>query len=291
MERTPNESLENKRFKLIRLIKLAKEEEARGIVFDFYFKNNSNIDLLFCQALDTASENKLKILVGFDFEIVKGKFCRGAVAKNLKGSLPKANQGHLMGYGEWDGKIRSLPLFFKNDTTLPALSYKLAEHVSKVKGPKSRLLQFIKPSEDPIILDYEELVFNKENWPLVRDRYLLVGEKSLRDRFSTPFGETAGVLIHAYAAHSLIENHYIKRVSWISYFLTIFIFCFLLTVWFVHGVSIKGLFVRNILFSVILFLIAVFLICFALIWFEIIYSLVAIWVYLPLLIGLKKITN
>jgi CHASE2 domain-containing sensor protein len=289
MERPQNRTIESIRYDLIWLIGMAITQQAKGIAFDFYLKDDSKIDPLLCRTIERADSNGVKVVVGYNFLKSGEKIIREFIAPTLQECLPQDRQGHLVGYAERDGKIRSIPLYFRGDQSLPALSYQFARTISDIDVPESGFLQFIPPSDKPTIREYEVLRQDKNEWPIFRDKYILVGERSEKDSFNTPYGIIPGVKIHMYAVHSLVENHFIRHTSiWLS-LIMIFSLCLLLTLLASQGIDTKKLIVLNLLMTVAIITGSAAAIYVWLAWLDVIYPLVAIWLFLPLLLGLRRI--
>ncbi|HEX9654059.1 MAG TPA: CHASE2 domain-containing protein, partial [bacterium] len=205
MARPEGRTLEDIRLDCIRLLKLATLQEAKGFAMDFYFDKGSQLDSLFCLTVAQARARKIEISLGYNIVAIENDFQRTFIAASLQNCFPLEAQGHLIGLAERDGKVRVMPLFFKGDRTLPSLSYKFASSILAKAGqtllpPRSGLVQFVAPQEEIARVSYEKLIDDRERWPLLRDRFVLVGELSERDAFSTAFGKLPGVVIHAYAA-------------------------------------------------------------------------------------------
>jgi CHASE2 domain-containing sensor protein len=282
------------RYDISRLIKLAVANQAKGIAFDFYFNGDSEpgFDQLMCTEIKNAEKSKIPVFVGFGFHFTHEEPIRDEIARNLQLCLPDSNQGHLLGYAEWDGKIRMVPLYFKNDRSKEALSLRIARSMDsdgKLNPPEDGLLQFIKPENDINEITYDELIGNPQERGRLRDKFVLVGERSETDTFLTPYKRRPGVVIHAFAVHSLRQNHFIQRAPWWSGFLMIFVSCYLIMILFTQRVRNPKIALVGVLASVIIFVSSAAAMYFWLAWVDIVYPIAAIWLLLPLLIGLQRI--
>lgn len=280
------------RLDISKLIKLAADNDATGIALDFYFKKKTDIDDKLCHEIEEAQKKRVKkVLVSYNVSDTAGEPRREPIADSLEECLPlESHQGYPAGYTESDGVIRMIPLYFRGGRPeLEALSLKIAKLFgNEVKTPENGLLQFIKPKKDFEPVTYNDL---KDNPGLVRDQVVLVGEESDKHKFSTPFGEKLGVVIQAYAVHSLVQDHFIKRTTFWPNFLMILVFCYLITVRVKQGDSIRKLIRTSLLISLVIFAISVLAMYVSLIWIDIIYSLLALWLLLPLLLALRKTSD
>jgi CHASE2 domain-containing sensor protein len=302
------------RLQIADLITYAKESQAKGIAFDFYFPNTENgeeLNKYLCQAIDEArgtgktaepstNSPEWPVLVGHDFELGKDRIERIRIDPYLEHCLPESNQGHAVGYAEWDGVIRSIPMFLvRNSRSFESLSLRIAQKQSpQVKIPDNGLLQFTKPAQDFEPIKWAELWgnYNKGDESKIgvdrrklQDRFVLVGEDSNEDRFPTPYGVQPGVVIHAYAVHSLTHHRYIERPRWWVTLLTIFLVCYLLMVLTARGVGNLKLVLINVGFSAVMVAIALLVMYFWLAWIDLVYPLVATWLFLLLLIGFRRV--
>lgn len=288
----PPETVLAGRLDISNLIKLAADNDATGIALDFHFKKGTALDGRLCEEIEKAQEKRVKkVLVSYNVSDTAGEPRREPIADSLEECLPlESHQGYPAGYTESDGVIRMIPLYFRGGLPeLEAFSLKTARLFgNEIRSPENGLLQFIKPKKDFEPVTYDDL---KNNPDLVRDQVVLVGEKSDKDTFSTPFGEESGVVIQAYAVHSLLQNHFIKRTTFWPNYLMIFVFCYLITVRVKQGDSVRKLILMNSLISCVIFAISALAIYISLVWIDIIYSLLALWLLLPLLLVLRKTSN
>ncbi len=278
------------------LVRLAVENGAKGIALDYYFEKVSPVDSRLCQAVEQARENDVPVLVCYNVSVDNGEPSADPIADSLEECLPRKNQGYPAGYTESDEVIRMIPLYFKGTeyAELEAFSLKTATQIAElwgkeIKAPENGLLQFIKPKDDFKRTTYSDLLNNPR--PMLEDQFVLVGEESDKHKFSTPFGEESGLVIQAYAVHSLLQNHFIKRTTFWPNYLMILVFCYLITVRVKQGDSVRKLIRTNSLISCVIFAISALAIYISLVWIDIIYSLLALWLLLPLLLVLRKTSN
>ena len=283
------------RLDISNLIKLAADNDATGIALDFHFKKKTRLDGKLCEEIEKAQKKRVKkVLVSYNVSDIAGKPRREPIVASLEECLPlESHQGYPAGYAESDGVIRLIPLYFrvggKGRSELEALSLKIAKLFgNEIKTPENGLLQFIEPKEDFELVTYKDF---KDNPGIARDQVVLVGEESDKHKFSTPFGDKPGVVIQAYAVHSFVQDHFIKRTKLWPNYLMIFVFCYLITVRVKQGDSVRKLIRTNSLISCVIFAISALAMYVSLIWIDIIYSLLALWLLLPLLLVLRKTSN
>lgn len=284
------------RVDMANMIKMAAGNGAKAIAFDYYLPDDTDpaVDSLLCGAIEAARE-KLPVLVGYNLKNIDGNLRRATVAANLQACLPFAEaQGHLVGYADWDGTVRQMPLYCLGQQSPgnEALSLKLATAASgQVTPPRDGLVQFVEPAEEIKPVRYEELLKDQEKQVLLRDQILLVGEFSDQDIHPTPFGKKPGLIIHALTTDSLRQNRYIERTpAWCDP-LIIVVLCYLITVFASQKAPLRRLLYANLIFTAILIAIAAMAMFLWLLWIEIIYPLAAIWLLLPSILILRKLAT
>lgn len=303
------EDIEERRLQIADLIQLAGDSDAKGIVLDFYFADDEaeGIDRIDQHLCDTINEAKtdsqtkpMPVFVGYDFEVTEKAINRLPGDPILDKCLLETRRGHALGYKERDGVIRSIPLYRESNPRYPALSLKAATEVAgdKVAKVESGLLQFVRPKNDFEQLEFDKLwnhyKENPKEWEedqkKLRDRLVLFGEES--DHFNTPYGEKPGVVIHAYAAHSLTKNYFIKRYGWWTSLPIIFVLGYLLMIEeFHHRGQAKRLLFLNVVFSLVILLFSILSMSLTLNWIEVTQPLLATWVFLLGLMVFTKIRS
>lgn len=299
------QDIEERRLQIADLIELAAESDAKGLALDFYFGDEAKgIDQYLCDTINEAKTDgetkQMPVFIGYDFEVTANAIKRLPGSPTLDKCLHESSRGHALGYEERDGVIRSIPLYREDNPRYPALSVKAATEIAgdKVAKVEKGLLQFVRPKND-----FEELEFDKlwndykadpkqweEDQKSLRDRLVFVGEES--DRFETPYGNKYGAVIHAYAAHSLTQNYFIKRYRWWTSLPIIFVVGYLLMSVELHNRGkVKRLLGLNIAFSFTILLFSILSMLFSLNWIEITHSLLAIWLFLIPLAVVTKIRS
>jgi CHASE2 domain-containing sensor protein len=293
--RDPAKALDESRYETAHLIKVLTEAGPKGIALDYFPQYNTDpaLDELVCEEIRKANNKSIRVFVGFGFEFNRGEPIKVDIAPNLQACLPDSTQAHLVGYAESDTRIRMVPLYFKNDRSMEALSLKIAEDMDgPVPRPDNGLVQFIKPDNDIDEVTETELLRNRQERGRLRDKFVLVGERSEeQDIFATPYGKMPGVIIHAFTVHSLRNNHFIRRAPWMSGFSMIFLGCYLMMILFNQKVPNRKIALISLLASAIIFAASAFAMYFWLVWVDIIYPIAAIWLLFPLLIGLRRISR
>jgi CHASE2 domain-containing sensor protein len=201
--------------------------------------------------------------------------------------------GHLAGFLDADTEARLTPLFFLNDKARPALSLLIARSLSgdvEVPLPDDGLLRFVEPAKAYEPLRLAELQSSEAARSLLRNRFVLVGEESDADSFETPFGRKPGVVIHADVVHSLRTSHFIRRHSWWLGVSFILVFCYWLAASCAGGASATKLAAICGAATACFIAVAVASILAGPYWFDIVYPIAAVWLLLPLLLGLRRAT-
>ncbi|MFY9620415.1 MAG: CHASE2 domain-containing protein [Pyrinomonadaceae bacterium] len=293
----PPETYQQGRLEIADLIAIAQSSGARGVALDAYFVKykadkdaaEKGIDELLCYTIERARSKGLKVLVAYTFKSADS-MDRLSMDPDLEKCLPPSEQGHLLGYAESDGIVRTIPLYFRGDRQREAFSLKIARSFdASVSVPGDGLLQFIKTSGDFRTVYFDKLDQNEEEQSALNDRFILAGEDSPQDSFQTPYGPRSGVVIHAYTVQGLLHNHFIKRPPWWISLLMVSVWCYLMMVLAAQGVGNMKLILTNAAFSILIVAIAALVMHFWETWIDLVYPLLATWIYMFLLIILRKI--
>lgn len=292
------ETYEQGRLDLADLLAIAQISGARGVALDSYFVKykadkgpiEKGIDEILCSRIEAARLKGMRVFVAYGSQWISGRLDKIPMDPDLEKCLPRSDQGHLMGYAEWDGVVRSIPLYFWNEPQSEAFSLKIARSFNpSVKVPHDGALQFIKPSEDFPIISFAKLDQSEDERSILNGRFILAGEESAQDSFPTPYGLKPGVVIHAYAVQALLNNHFIKRPPWWISLILVSVWCYLMMVLIARGVGNVKLILTNVAVSLFIVVMAALVMHFWLTWIDVIYPLVATWIYMFLLIILRKI--
>lgn len=292
------ETYQQGRLEIADLLAIAQSSGARGVALDSYFVKykaekdpvDKGIDEYLCSRIDAARSQGMKVFVAYSFKSISGRLDRIPVDPDLEKCLPPADQGHLMAYAEWDGVVRSIPLYFWNEPQSEAFSLKIARSFNpSVNVPRDRALQFIKPSQDFPSISFDKLDQSEDERSILNGRFILAGEESLQDSFHTPYGLKPGVVIHAYAVQALLNNHFIKRPPWWISLILVSVWCYLMMVLIARGVGNVKLILTNAAVSVLIVVMAALVMHYWQTWIDVIYPLVATWIYMFLLIILRRI--
>lgn len=294
----PAQTIRQGRQEIADMIAIAQSSGARGVALDFYFEKyqeeksdqDRGTDEYLCSNIISAREKDMKIFIVDNFKLETNGMDRVQIDPDLEKCLAPSDRGHLLGYAEADGVVRSIPLYFWNDPTRESLSLKIARTFdSNLKVPSNGLLQFIKPKNDFRIVTFTQLDESEEERSMLNDRFLLVGEDSAQDSFDTPFGRKPGVMIHAYAVQSLLRNQFVERPPWWLSLLMISVWCYLMMVLMARGTGNLKLTLINAAVSLFIVGISVLAMRLWLTWIDLIYPLLATWLFLLLLIALGRI--
>jgi hypothetical protein len=277
-----------------RVLEIASRGGARGVAFDVAFAGATAIDPLFCESVSSAGFPVLST-----YELRKdqelGLYAMQPATEQLP-CLPIANQAHAMGIAEADERVRSIPLFWGGVAgKQPALSVRVAQCIHSDCGrddlpvPAERLLRFLRPGPGAlIVIEPGQLDALERNPSVLRDRFLLVGDAAGADEFKTPFGRLPGTMVHAYAVDSLLAAHYIRRPSaWLSAFV-VFASCYILTLLAAERNSRGTLVLAATGITAAVIAIAAAAMYFSAVWLDVIYTVVAVWLLLPLLLGIRN---
>jgi CHASE2 domain-containing sensor protein len=288
LEPGAGKSREVARKELVDLIAIAAGNGVRGVALDFYFEGESAMDRLLCAVIERSG---IPVFAGFGFERFGGRIAELPMPDSLRPCFPAEHTGHLAGFIDADEVARLTPLFFLNDETRPALSLLVARALSggaALRLPNDGLLRFVEPLAAYEPLRLAELEGSETARNLLRNRFLLVGEESDRDSFKTPFGRKPGVMVHADVVHSLRQAHFVEKPPWWLGLGFILVFCFWIAVRFDNGASAARLALICLAATACLVAVAVTGLFVGPYWFDVVYPVTAVWILLPLLLGVRR---
>ena len=302
----PPETYEQGRLQIADLLAIAQSSGAKGVALDSYFMKykadkgpvEKGIDELLCARINDARSTGMKIFVAYTFMSTSGRVVKSPMDPDLEKCLPRSDQGHLMGFADWDGIVRSIPLYFRNDPAHEAFSLKIARSFNaSLKVPSNGSLHFIKPSEDFPIIPFTKLDESEDDPSILNERsilheqFVLAGEDSPQDSFQTPYGRKSGVLIHAYAVQALLRSRFIERPPWWISLILVSVWCYLLMVLIASNVGNLKLILINVAVSIFIIGISALAMRMWLTWIDLIYPLLAAWLFLLLLIILRRVAK
>ncbi len=291
LEPGAGKSRELARKEIADLIAIAAKNGAKGVALDFYFEGESAIDRLLCAVIQKSG---IPVFAGYGFERFRGRIAESPTPESLRPCFTGQNQGHLAGFLDADSEARLTPLFFLNDEKRPALSLLIARSLSgnaEPRLPSDGLLRFVEPAEAHEPLRFADIQSSEAARNLLRNRFVLAGEESDLDSFETPFGRKPGVVIHADAVHSLRSSHFIQSHSWWLGLSFILVFCYWLAAWCASGASTTKLGALCGAATTCFIAVAVASILAGPYWFDVVYPIAAVWLLLPLLLGLRRGTS
>jgi TIR domain/CHASE2 domain len=275
------------------LIRKAVENEARGIAFDYYLERESLADPLLALVIGQAEKAGVPVFFGYKHDEVDGLIVRRPIAPSLAEALPLERLGHLAGYLEYDDRVRLLPVNLAGFGALSSFSSKIATALAdgEVRMPKDDLVKFTEPLGGVHVEQLETGAAPALDWRLWRDRFIVVGTRQPSDLRTTPFGVLPGVVIHAYAAHSLRTGCFIYRLDPRWTFPVIFLVCYLLTIMEVRGVPSRSMLAAAGLLSLAVLGAAALAMRYLLVWIDVRYPLAAIWLLTGLQLAMRALRS
>lgn len=270
------------------LIGLAKANGARGIAFDFYFTQPSELDTWLCAKVRGAG---IPVFTGFGFGRHNGTVFRLPYPSSLESCLPQNSvQGHLMGYREADHLVRSIPLSFKD---MPALSWRIANQLMlsehRASPPNTGLLRFL-PTSTPIAsIPLDTLYKDRDLVNVLRDQFVLVGEgKGSADTVPTPFGTMAGVAVHALAVQALMNERVATDAPWWASLAFLLVSCYIVTLIVSRRESVAQVMLVTAGVSVAMALAAAAAARFWLVWVDVSYAVIGTWLLMALMLTIRR---
>lgn len=280
-------NLEMVRMELADLIVMAQRNGAKGVALDVYFEGESQVDSILCSVIESSS---IPVIAGYTLQRKDGYPAPTPIPGTLQPCLNNERLGHLAGFLDSDRVSRLTPLFFLEDPASPAFSLRIARLLSAdaaVRLPEDGLLRYVEPSTNYEPLRLERLRADERLRSVLRNRFVLLGDDSRFDIFATPFGRKPGAVIHADAVHSLRTGHFIQPHSpWLSFGFML-VFCYWIAAWCAGGASVKKLSLLCAAATLCFAAAAVASILLGPYWFEMVYPTTAVWLWLPLVLGLR----
>lgn len=277
------------RLLLSNLIQLAVDQKAKGVALDFLFLQSSEMDPVLCATLTAAKSAGVEVFVADPFERSNGDFVPGEAAAALESCVPEDAWGHPVGFVDQDETARFIPLYFRHQNDLPALSLLIARELAdnELKEPANGLLQFLAPKGKFPQVTVATLQSNPSSRRRLRERFVLIGEESDRDRWNTPFGRRSGVWVHAAAVHALRHGHFVERAPWWAGLGLLFVACYLLITRAGRGDAPRRLVLFCLVASLAIGAVAAAA-CLILLWIEVLYPVVGLWLLLALVLVRRR---
>jgi CHASE2 domain-containing sensor protein len=299
LDRSANDSPAQLRLRDRRIVSLARAGGATGVAFDVTFDGPSlpQADLGLCKVVE---ESGLRVLSAHGYVRMNGVGYVITQAETQLPCFPVTNQGHAMGIAEVDGRVRTIPFYWRGFQSQPALSVRIAEAMlgagASLPPPSSPPLRFL-PRRKLADGRYED-VYSSEHLPLLeaapaalRDRFVLVGDHSTSDTFRSPFGAVPGTVLHAFAVDSLLHSRFLTRApGWLST-VVILVACYLLGVFASTGRSARSLLLMTAAISGAALVMAAAAVFFFSVWLEVIYVIAATWTLIPLLLLYRSLMS
>ena len=273
------ESRADSRWLLAGIVRQAISNGAKGIALDFFFEQSSPMDPFLASEIQAAQKAKLPVVLGV----------RRAADRSLGPAEPPlaptlaevaSHIAHLHGYLESDGRVRLIPTFLPGRHER-ALSVEVAEllRAERLRLPSNRLIRFLAPEQDVPTLRVNP--GRDTDWQQLKNRFVLVGSGADADGQATAYdpnlsSRRAGVLIHAWAAHSLATGHFLIDIDPRLTFPWVFLLCYLLAVVHARTTSARNQMIAALSTSVVATLAAVIAARLGL-WLDLSYPLIGIW--------------
>jgi CHASE2 domain-containing sensor protein len=288
---TSIDALRRTEAEIIRLAAARPQADAPlGIAFDVYFVGTSPADEELCAAI---SATDIPVLSGYTYRHVRA----GYVEYPDKPPLPcqqRNDQGHLLGYADADGLVRALR--FTDGLRRPSFSTRIAQRIAEARKqqggedmvlakPTDNFLRYLPPPQDFKALDLADL---RETPGLLNNRYLLVGLKVPGDQFATPFGDRYGSMIQAYAVHSLLTGHFIRRPSPVYSAAMIISCCGLLMLLAIQQRGWRLLVGTAVVLNLAMLGLAAASMYFWMVWLDVVYAAAALWLWTAVLLAARR---
>jgi CHASE2 domain-containing sensor protein len=292
------------------IIDSARRSGARGVFFDVAFEGHTVADPILCAAVNEAAAAGMPIVTAYALRPFRetGIYVERPEASAsqtpaclLESAGRPVYRAHAMVLADGDSVVRSVPIEWEPAAGRLPLSVRIAHCVTAKAGrppcdstefaqPAGPLLRVIPTAMEKRVIAGDENVralFQAEK-PFA-GQFLFVGEKSPGDQFKTPGDPlTPGVLIHASAVATLVNGDPIQRPpAWFSAFIVIAA-CVVLALFAAQGASPLKLLTVAAVSTLVAFGLAAVAIMQFRVWVDVIYTVVAVWLLLPLLLAYRK---
>ncbi|MCI0435487.1 MAG: TIR domain-containing protein [Gemmatimonadetes bacterium] len=218
------------------LIANAIAQNAKGIAFDYVLAQESAFDGALCFWIERARAAGIPVVFAALLELREGVWIRAPLPPALSACVSDAQFGSAIGVREADGRVRYVLRSRPDDPSAPSFTARVAAGLGApaVEPRATPLIRFVAPRDGPVALDG---LPGADDQALLRDRFILVGSNRPDDVHATPYGETPGVMIHAWAAHGLRTGHGIRPLPDAWMFVLLFVLCYVITVVQASGVG------------------------------------------------------
>ena len=233
----------NTRADLIHVIQEASDERALGVALDMYLNKTSEppVDTALCAAVASAA---VPVFGGYNVVVRAGRPEREPYAAVLEPCFGADRRGHLWGYVEGDGRVRSIPLHLGGVRALESLDLEVARSILRREPdlPSDDLLRIVPPSAPFETVRALDLLFG-DSIPVqaLEGKFVLVGRNIPADSVDTPDGRESGTIVHANAIHSLVTGTYFRHFdSAATESMTLILCAYLLTLLVDRGTSTRS---------------------------------------------------
>jgi len=257
----------------LRLMRMAIEQHAKGIAFDYDLSTPSVLDRAFCSTVRQADSASVPVVLGYVLELKNGIPAKRPPAPGIAECATNDRLGTLAGVREADGYVRMVPTSHDRNEELRSFSYLIAKILARGRMlPDVGLAQFVAPEGGVATLVGMP---NDTTARAMDHRFVIVGSHRDKDVHKTPYGELPGVMIHAYAANALRADRVVRRldVQWVLP--AILVLCYVLVLLQSYG-GLKPLLIGAVLISVAVVVSAAFAMRMRLVWIDVSYPLIAI---------------
>lgn len=217
------------------LIEQLANQGAKAIAFDLLFpeKSNDSSDQFFAEAI-AKTKDKTKVVIGTDFKIIDHPQYRIKTPIEPIGNLLDAGAatGHVSIGIDGDGFVRRLEPVLEGSIGLSLTPLQTVDADIGTNLPTEFLINYAGGTQAITQASYYQALDAENSLPkdFFKDKIVFVGVRSLTaalpdrqstDHYPTPLtrwraGYTSGVMIHAFAAASILENSWITQFSRIT---------------------------------------------------------------------------
>ncbi len=278
---------------LTSIIGIADREGALGVALDVYLPLPSRADGALCSMVSAVS---IPVFGGYTVDRPDGGApVRQPYAPELEECFGPERRGHLLGYLEGDGRVRSVPLFLGGVRALESLDLKVAGALMAPTGmapvlPVDGLLKVVPPETSFPVAEAIALITEEIPATSIEGRFLLVGRRIAADSVDTPDGLELGTVVHGNAIHSLVTRHYFRTFgSTATEVMTLILCAYLLTLLVDRGGTARSILLTTGAVSAGLVLAAVVSAGVWLLWIDFEYTLAGLWGWTLLVLAARRL--
>jgi hypothetical protein len=294
-----NETLNQLRLHDLRSLDIADQGNAAGLALDISYTGTSGVDNLFCREIARIVAKQRVLVTAYELrEVTAYGYERIPKVNQQPQCLNEDHQGHSFGLADMDGLVRGIPLFWESpEKRHPALSWQFVadraeqrHEKRKPERPADLFLRLLPPPDGAVRIfrSMDDFKMLADHPGVLSGDIVVMGDLSAQDRFRTPFGTYSGAVIHAFAIYDLESGYFMTRAPYFLSLALIFVPCLILTLAAHSRSPVAALLRWAGGMTLLVLLLSASVMYFLQVWLDVIYATCAMWLLVPLLLGLSR---